>query len=392
MEVIEVARVKYHKTKKDGIYWYVDSKGKKKYAYRYRYYDRFNKRREKSRTNFNTEKEAERALIEIKANVLDGNDRYVENDHLTVGQWMEIWMESKKNTWRPGTYIHYQESYNNHIKPLIGHLKLKKLTNLTVQRELIDKLVEKGLRRPTVEGICKIFLAAVNAAVDEEILLRNKIKKLDFSAASVRTRENFYTEEELRVFLECAKDNDPFTRYTAFLTLAMTGMRKGEMMGLTWKDIDFEKRTITIDKARTRTGLGPPKSDNGYRKIPLNDELEKQLKKYRTWCIQKKWSLDKPFKETDYVFITVKGARPIGLTYMEDAIDHICEKYRLKRISPHGLRHTFASILLSKKVPLKTVADILGDHPNTVIRTYAHSYKNTENEAMEILNEVVNSN
>lgn len=382
-------RVKYHKTKKDGIYWYRDSKGNKKYAFRYKYYDRFNKRREKTKSNFDSEKEAERALIEIKANILDGNDRYVENDHLTVAQWIEIWMESKKNIWRPNTYVHYLETYENHLKPLIGHYKIKKITSMTVQRELVDVLVQKGLKRVTIEGICRILMSAINAAVSEEILPRNRCKKLDFSAAPISTRENYYTEEELAKFLECAKENDPYTRYTTLFTLAMTGMRKGELMALKWNDIDFNKKTISITKARTRSGLGPPKSDNGYRVIPMNEELAKQIKRYRTWCIQKKWSKGEILTESDYVFITTKGARPIGLTYIEDAIDYICEKYQLKRIGPHGLRHTFTSMLIAKGVPAKTVAYLLGDDINTVNKFYTHSYKNVEIEAVQLLNEVV---
>ncbi len=382
-----MARYTMVKTKKDCIYWYKDTNNKKKFSFRYKYYDRFGKRKEKSMIGFDTEQAAERALIEVKANVLDGNDRFVESANLTVAQWMEVWFEMKKKVWRPGTYVHYQESYKNHINPLIGHYKLQKLTKMTLQRELIDKLVSYGLMRPTVQGVFRVFKSAVSYAVEEEILIRDRFKKMDFSAAPTSDKENYYTEEELEEFLLCVKENDPTTRYSSILTLAMTGMRKGEMMGLTWDDLDFKNKIININKARTRTGLGPPKSDNGYRKISMNDELYIQLKKYKAWCIKKKWERSLKHDDSDYVFISRQGCRPIGLTYVEDAIDMICNKYELRRISPHGLRHTVASILLSRGETLVTVAKVLGDNPNTILKEYVHSFEKDEIKSIELMNQ-----
>ncbi|RDV36120.1 hypothetical protein C7B90_00295 [Lysinibacillus fusiformis] len=203
-------------------------------------------------------------------------------------------LDMKKSVWRPGTYIHYQESYNNHIKPPIGNHKLQKPTKMTLQRELIDKLVSYKLKRATIQEIFRVFKSAVSYAVEEEIQPKDCFTKMDFSAAPTGDKANFYTEEELKTFLSCVKDNDPTTRYTAILTLAMTGMRKGEMMGITWNDLDFKAKSITINKARTRTGLGPPKSDNGYRKVSMNNELYSQLKIYKAWCIKKKWENSMP--------------------------------------------------------------------------------------------------
>lgn len=385
-----MVRKKFNNTKKDCIYWYKDSENEKKFAFRHKYYDRFGKRKEKSQQGFDTEQAAERALIEVKANVLDGNDRYVENANLTVSQWMDIWFDMKKSVWRPGTYIHYQESYNNHIKPPIGNHKLQKPTKMTLQRELIDKLVSYKLKRATIQGIFRVFKSVVSYAVEEEILPKDRFKKMDFSAAPTGNKENFYTEEELKTFLSCVKENDPTTRYTAILTLAMTGMRKGEMMGLTWNDLDFKAKSITINKARTRTGLGPPKSDNGYRKVSMNNELYSQLKIYKAWCIKKKWENSMQHKDEDFVFISRQGCNPIGLTYVEDALDMICTKYNLRRISPHGLRHTVASILLARGETLVTVAKILGDNPNTILKVYVHSFEKDEIKSIDLMNQFAN--
>jgi len=241
--------------------------------------------------------------------------------------------------------------------------------------------------RPAVQVVFRVFKSAVSYAVEEEILIRDCFKKMDFSAAPTSDKENYYNEEELEVFLLRVKENDPTTQYSSILTLAMTGMRKGEMMELTWNDLDFKNRIININKARTRTGLGPPKSDNGYRKISMNDELFAQLKKYKAWCIKIKWERSLKHEDSDYVFISRQGCRPIGLTYVEDAIDMICKKYELRRISPHGLRHTVASVLLSRGETLVTVAKVLGDDPNTILKEYVHSFEKDEIKSIELMNQ-----
>lgn len=382
-------RVKYNKTRKDNIYWYIDSDGNKKYAYRYRYYDRNGKRREKTKTGFDSEKAAERALIKVKADILDGNDQYVEYDKLKVEQWMEMWLESKKNSIRPSTYILYEKHTRNHIIPCLGHYRLTKLTKMTVQIELVNKLIAQGYIKTTIKIICTVFLAAINAAVEEGILQKNNFKKLDISNARTNNKQNFYTKQELRHFLKIVKENDPYTRYTVFLTLAMTGIRTGELRGIKWKDIDFDKKTLRINKQRQGKKEGPPKTDNGYRDIPLNKELEKQLKKYRAWCIEKKFSMGKKLKEDDYVFITVREGEPIGQYYVKEALKCLRKKYDFKYITPHGFRHTFTSLLLAEKTPLKTVAELVGDTPATINSVYSHSFRSTEVEAIETFNDII---
>lgn len=131
-------------------------------------------------------------------------------------------------------------------------------------------------------------------------------------------------------------------------------------------------------------------SDNGYRKISMNYELYVQLKIYKAWCLKKKWENSMQHKDEDFVFISRQGCSPIGLTYVEDAIDMICNKYELRRISPHGLRHTVASILLARGETLVTVAKILGDDPNTILKVYVHSFEKDEIKSIDFMNQFAN--
>jgi len=117
-----MAREKMTKTKIDGIYWY-KQKSKKKFAYRYKYYDNSGNRREKTERNFETIEKAERALIEVKAAILDGNASFVENDNLTVEQLNEIYIEANKTNWKPTSERNHFYVMNKYVLDYLGPSK-----------------------------------------------------------------------------------------------------------------------------------------------------------------------------------------------------------------------------------------------------------------------------
>lgn len=386
--VIKMARYKMTKTKKDSIYKYKDAAGNTKYAYRYKFYDKFQNRQEKSQQGFSTEQDAERALIEVKADILDGNESYVTSANYTLIDWLTIWMDANKTNWRIGTYELYERHIRLHISPLIGKMKLTKITNMVMQRDLINPLIEKGLSQRTLKSVGRIVIAALNSAVDERIIRNNPVTKLDYGKFNGKKDSNYFSEEELKLFLNYVYKTEPTSYYTIFLTLGMSGIRKGELAGLRWSDIDFENNTITIERTRANKKVGPPKSDNGYRTISINKILINQLKKYKVWCIQNKWEKQMTVEKDSYVFIDRYKFTPISDTYVNDALDYLLDKctYDLPRITPHGFRHTFASILIANKIPVVSVAKIIGDHPTTVMNVYAHSLSRVEEETVELFN------
>ncbi|WP_107841692.1 tyrosine-type recombinase/integrase [Metasolibacillus meyeri] len=386
-EVI-MARYKMEKTKKDCIYKYVDGCGSIKYAYRYKYYDKLKHRREKTKQDFDTLKDAERALIEVQAAILNSQESFVESENITIASWIETWIDVKKDSWRPGTVEVYEGRLENHIRPLIGKYKLAQLTNMVMQRNLVNKLFQNGFSRTTVKNITRTVISALNYAVTERVIKENFVTSLDFGTEE-KKKDNFYDEEQLKELLLASKKYDPTTYYTAILTLALSGIRKGELCGLRWSDIDFKKCTITIDRARVRKKVGPPKSKNGYRTINVNPILINQLKKYKTWCIEKKWSKNMTLENDDYVFIDRYHLTEIGPGYVNDALEEILKETELPRITPHGLRHTFTSILIANKIPTITVAKIIGDHPATVEAVYAHSLARVEEETVQLFNEIL---
>ena len=163
-----------------------------------------------------------------------------------------------------------------------------------------------------------------------------------------------------------AKRTENITNYSLLLTLAYTGMRRGELMGIKWNNIDFDEKTLPIERTRDYNGERDPKSKNSKRTIFIDELLISQLKVYRTWCKKIMLTYGQRWSEFDYCF-------HFGETRNTD-YRKVCirinqtnyKKSNLKSITPRGLRHTHATIMLGKKVPLKTIADRLGNTPEMV--------------------------
>lgn len=376
---------KLHKCKKDNeLYWYLNSKGEKRWCFRHRYYDLFGRRREKTERGFTSEAAAYRALCEVRAKLAAGNNIEVEHDKMTVGQWVNIWYETHKNEWEITTRLQRKNIIRYQIEPLIGKMKLSTLDRETYKRKFINPLLEE-YKPSTVRLFHRVFKVAINAAVDAEILPRNRFTKIKIVDEERREEPNVLSIHELNKFLEAA-ETEPFTSKLIVYTLAFTGMRRGEALGLKWKNIDTEKFTITIEATRDRKGYRTPKTLNSYRTIDIDENLASMFDKYRKWCKELFFSFGKRFTpeefEEQFVFISYQTAEP----YMDNSLH-----YAFKRLSkivgftvkPHTLRHTHASILLAKGIDVAVVADRLGNTPNVIWETYAHVIKESKSRTVD---------
>lgn len=370
-----------HKSKKDNdLYYYFNSKGEKMWCYRHRYYDALGKRREKSKQGFKTEKEAYRALLEVKANVINGEVKQVENANLTISEWLDIWFETHKNDWKVSSLEQRESAIRLHIKPILGKYKLNILDKTTYKRVFINKLLEE-YAPSSVQTYHKIFKTAINAAVDDEIITRNRFNKIPFEVEL--SDDNFLTAEQLKIFLSDAKKLGTITTYSLILLLAHTGLRKGEALGLKWNNIDFEAKTLTVERTRDSHGSRTPKTKNSYRTILIDDQLINQLTTYRSWCKQAKLLFGKHLKDNDYIFISYQTGEPISENLIEYTMNRIAKKTGCKRITAHGLRHTHATILIGQRIPVKVIANRLGNTPQMILDIYGHSFKDLEEESVQ---------
>ena len=162
------------------------------------------------------------------------------------------------------------------------------------------------------------------------------------------------------------------------------------MLGLQWNNIDFENKTITIERTRDYHGVRKPKTKNSNRTIFVDDSLLNQLKMYRIWCKKIMLTYGKRWTETDYVLTSDRFGTPVSEKAVSNPIKRVVKETGMKSITPHGLRHTHATIMLSKGIPLQTIADRLGNTPMMILRVYGHSLKELEIESVKTFIDAIN--
>lgn len=370
------------------IYSYKNAKKEKMWAYRYRYYDSLGKHREKSKQGFKTEKEAYRSLTAIKLDITNGDVSRVEHSNLTVSEWLDIWYDANSPDWKVSTRKQ-RKNVIAHIKALIGSQNLVTLSRTTYKSKLFLNVLAKKYAPGTVRTYHNIFKIAINSAVYDDLIPKNKFNRFTIDDDD-SDNENFLTAAELDLLLKHVKESDKITNYTCVLLLAYSGLRKGEAQGLTWADINFDNSSISVRRTRDTSGVRTPKTKNSYRTISIDDSVMKQLKIYRTWCKKKMFSFGKILSYTDYVFIS-NLAEPISDNTIGVCLNRIAKRNNLKLITPHGLRHTHATILVANRVPNVTIAKRLGNTPEMISKVYSHSYDQLDNDSANIFSQAINS-
>lgn len=374
----------------DEVYYYFLKNGEKRWMYRHKYKDILGKRKEKKKSSFKTERDAFKALLEVKAAILNGQVNQVEKDQMTVSQWLDIWFETYSSGWEVTSRALRRDAIRDHMKPLLGKYKLSELDKTTYIRMYINKLLEK-YKPGSVVTFHDLFRIAINAAVDDEIIPRNRFNKITIEKDE--KLDNFLTPEELNVFLTVAKKHTNITGWTLIHLLAYTGFRRGEALALKWEDVNFKEKTITVKRTRDYYGARSPKTKNSYRTIAVDDVVLQQLKLYQKWCIERKFKYGmKLDKKKDYIFISYQGATPVSNSFLYDVFESLYKSMKedeinLKRITPHGLRHSHGTMLINMGIPPKTVADRLGNTVEMIYNVYSHSFKQLEDKAVSAFNE-----
>ncbi|MEG0259221.1 MAG: tyrosine-type recombinase/integrase [Lysinibacillus sp.] len=373
------------------LFWYLDAEGNKCWLYRHRYYDVLGKRKEKKQQGFTNEAAAYRGLCEVRAKLVTGNNIEVENGNMKVSEWMDIWFESNKNAWRENTVKQRKSMIRDQFKPLLGKYKLSSLDKETYKREFIQKLEKQKYKASTIRLFHRVFKVAINAAVDNEFLPRNRFTKVVIKDDESKNVVTVITKSELQKVLSYASENETITVSTLFHFLAYSGCRRGEAFGLQWRDIDFINNRVTFDRQRNSDKVGPLKTKNSYRTIDMDPEIIQMLKKYQNWCKQLLLADGQKISDKDFVFLSYQTKEPFADNSLHYAFHRVKDRTGITSpFTPHVFRHTHATLLLlSAKVDVTVVADRLGNTPKVVWETYAHVLEEAKLEVIEIFSTAV---
>lgn len=310
---------------------------------------------------------------------------YTRNAHLTLDQYFEEWIKSKKQTTKANTINLYSCLYNNHIRQYLGARKIREIET----REIInmrDKLIN-GLSITSVNHIVLVLIMILNNAVKDRIIMDNPaggIKKIQNERNASDTIHRALTITEQDAFLDALKDN---YYYTFIALMLATGMRFGEVAALTWEDIDTKNNVIHITKTQTKDEngsivTGSPKSKAGKRDIPLNDDIKKLLTDY------KKKMCYIPFA-TNNIFSTPLGYEVRSFT-INNAIRetvlivNALGKVHIDPITSHAMRDTFATRYIERGGNMQALKKLLGHkHITMTMDLYAHVLPDTLQDEMD---------
>jgi integrase len=316
----------------------------------------------------------------------------------TVAQFLTDWLENtQKQSVRPRTYERYEEIVRLHIIPVLGRQKLQSLSPQQVQTFYTKKLKE-GLSALTVISFHNLLHKALDTAVKWNLVVRNVCK-----AVSPPRRQRFevkpLTLEQIQKLLAVVEGH----RMEALFKLALaTGMRRGELMGLKWQDIDFEKATLQVRRVLSRVpskmpGKGyveaEPKTQKSRRTIVIAPFVLKALKEHRMHQTEEKKKAGGYWQEHDYVFCTSIGTYLNPTRDVLDQLKVFLKKADLPDIRFHDLRHSAATLLLSLGVHPKVVQEVLGHSQiSMTMDIYSHVMPSMHQDAMDKLNEAIEEN
>jgi integrase len=362
-----------------------------KWEYRIKYIDpATGKQREKSKGAFRTKKEAQIEAAEIEKQLYLGKNSVIKHKEILVKDWLKQWLDVYGSQCEAGTFITRKFYTENQLISHLGNYKLNQLTKIEYQKFI--NLMLKKYARTTVQTIHSIFSTAINKAVDEELITHNKYRNISIKKDDRLSdiKENFLTKEQVDTFLEAAKASKPHHYMFASLIIR-TGLRKGEAIALTWEDINFEEGTLSVNKARGKNGLKAPKTKSSIRTIAIDNTLISELKTFRTWQKKNKIKYGQVYIDSPCVLTNADGS-PLSEFGTNKIIDSILKKTNLHHISPHGLRHTHAIMLLESGADIKMVSDRLGHSSiDMTANVYIHITKKHEETSILKLEKYLNN-
>lgn len=309
---------------------------------------------------------------------------YMNAQNMTLNTFFETWLrEIKENTVKANTISVYMEIYKIHIAPTLGRLQVSSINKLMVQR-LLNNMSKNGLSPNTLAKTKAILYSIFKEAMENRMISYNPCENITIRRDKTERRVLSYSEQQ--IFLETIRGS----RYEMLCILGLsTGLRIGELSGLRWSDIDFDAKTLTVERTyiylhdvknhQMKDEFHSPKTKNSCRTIRLLDSTLLLLKKHRASQEEEKASAGDAWCPVeggeDLVFTTKNGGPVRGLNVAETLNNYVkkinkreellAKKERrdpviFERITPHTLRHTFATRAFESGIPPKVVQQILG--------------------------------
>lgn len=314
-----------------------------------------------------TQAEAREKLEAVKRRFATGT---YSDCKLTVAQYLEDWLKEKERTVKERTAMLYREQADRYVIPRLGRVKLDKLTPMHLQRMVGELADEVGV--PTANKARTLMFAALKQAVRWQLISRNPCEAV---AKLKETRKEMvlWTPAETVHFLEAAR---PHRLYAAFYLALFTGLRRGELLGLRWKDLSGT--VLCVRQSLTVLGAAPhfttPKTRKGERHITLSLDVLEVLAQHRARQEAEAKALGDAWTDSGLVFTSEVGTL-IHPRNFERTFKLLLKDAKVTEVRLHDLRHLHVLLLVSRGFDPRSIADRVGHtNPSFTLDVYSHMF------------------
>lgn len=330
-----------------------------------------------TRRNFETKKEAQLALSRLQVDF--EKNGLVKQQAMTFKELYELWFEQHQKDIKATTKQRIKIYFDNHILKDFGKLRIDKITPLFCQKKLNVWAENYSSYKKMKIYISMVFKYGILINVLSDNPMERTITPKRKIEVVRRETDNYYTKDELKAFFRCLLRLKDRRAYTFFRILAFGGLRKGEAMALLWEDIDFEDKTVSINKTLAELQDGKPiiqdtKTETSNRTIKLDEQTISILKEWKNYILQEKLRLgirDENFSRSVVFCNSVLSNENQYLykSYANNVMKKVAKHFPdMKIIKVHDFRKTNASLLFESGASIKDVSQRLG-HKSSKITT-----------------------